>query len=287
MMNHGPEVWRTTFQNEGYLVLHDLLSSGLLSRLCAGMEKIMCDHENLPARLKREIFLERDHVKNNPQWYPECSPDQSGNAVRQIDNLLSFDPVFTELLCFPPLLDVLETLFESTEFGLHLLVGRPKAARVGNGISNGAYHRDTPQEHFTSANTIIAIICLDEMTTENGPTMLIRGSHKVSDDEARDPRWREVAVDKIDPSDRVSVCCPAGSGIFFSSKIIHAAGHNRSAISRRTVNLVWTGPDVLPTSGERHQYEGLRPRSRIDVFRKQMDLTFPEFFAGQESRAPI
>ena len=282
MMKHEPEVWRNTFKDDGYLVVHDLLGSGLLSRLCAGMERITLNPDSLPAVLKREIFLERDHVKNNPQWYPGCLPDQAGIAVRQIGNLLSFDPVFIELFCYPPILDVLETLFESPEFSLHLIVGRPKSARVGNGISNGAFHRDTPQEHFTFANTIIAIICLDEMTSDNGPTMLIRGSHKVSDDEARDPQWQEITADKIDLAEQVSVCCPAGSGIFFSSKIIHAAGHNRSAYSRRTVQSVWTGPDVLPTSSDRYPYEGLRPRSEIAAYRKQMCMTFPEYFAGQE-----
>jgi Phytanoyl-CoA dioxygenase (PhyH) len=281
-MKHEPEVWRNTFQDDGYLIVRDLLPSELLSRLCAVMDRITRDPESLPAPLKREIFLERDHVKNNPQWYPNCSPEHSGNAVRQIAKLLSFDPVFIELLCYRPLLDVLMTLFDSPEFGLHLMVGRPKAARVGNGISNGAFHRDTPQEQFTSANIITAMICMDEMTNENGATKFVRGSHNVSDEEARDSRWREIAADELNPADQVSVCCPAGAGIFFSSKIIHAAGHNRSNYSRSTVQSVWTGPDVLATSAERHPYEGLRPRSEIAAYRTQMRMTFPEFFAGRE-----
>jgi hypothetical protein len=281
-MKHEPEIWREDFQNDGYLMVRDLLDPGLLSRLCEAMERIAHDPDSLPPRLKREIFLERDHVKNNPQWYPNFSPERCGKAVRQIANLLSFNPVFVELVCYPPLLDVLEALFESPEFGLHLIVGRPKAAQVGNGISNGAFHRDTPQEHFTSANTIIMVLCLNEMRAENGPTMFIRGSHKVSDEEARDPRWREVAASEISSTDQVSVCCPAGSGIFFSSKIIHAAGHNRSAFPRRTVQSVWTAPDVLPTSSERHPYEGLRPRSAISAYQTQMRMTFQEFFATRE-----
>jgi Phytanoyl-CoA dioxygenase (PhyH) len=282
MMKCEPEAWRNDFGNDGYLIVRDLIAPDLLSCLCTGMERITCDPESLPALLKREIFLERDHVKNNPQWYPDCSPEQSGTAVRQIANLLSFDPVFIQLFCYPPLLDVLETLFGSPEFALHLIVGRPKAARVGNGIMNGAFHRDTPQEHFTSANTIISLICLDEMTTENGPTMFIRGSHNISDEEARNPCWQEIPADRINLADQVSVCCPAGAGIFFSSKILHAAGHNRSAYSRRTVQSIWTGPEVLPTSAGRFPYEGLRPRSAIAAYRTQMRMTFPEFFAGRE-----
>src|SRR5215813_8991744 len=72
---------------------------------------------------------------------------------------------------------------------------------------------------------------LDAMTIENGPTLLIRGSHQVSDQEAQEPRWADVSLDRLKLEDKVAACCPAGSGLFFTSKVIHAAGHNRSEYS--------------------------------------------------------
>jgi ectoine hydroxylase-related dioxygenase (phytanoyl-CoA dioxygenase family) len=78
---------------------------------------------------------------------------------------------------------------------------------------------------------------------------------------------------------KVEVCCPAGSGIFFSPKIIHAAGHNRSDHPRGTLNSVWTGPDVLPTSSARQAYEGLKPRSRNLAYGEQLRMTFPKLIA--------
>jgi len=62
------------------------------------------------------------------------------------------------------MLEVLECLFTSPEFSFCLLVGRPKAARVGNGIQNGHFHRDAPGETLTSANTITVLMCLDAMS---------------------------------------------------------------------------------------------------------------------------
>lgn len=280
-MKYEPQVWKRAYQDNGFVIVHDLLDSITLSALRDSMEKITGDVQGLSPRLKEKIFLERDHVRNNPQWYTGIlTPEECGDSVRQIDDLALFDPAFAELICCQSLLDVLEVLFESTEFSFMSQYGRPKAARVGNGVSNGNFHRDTPFEDFTSVNTIIAVLCLDEMKGENGGTAFIRGSHKISDEEAKEPCWREVEANGLNHEDKVIANCPAGSGIFFTSKVLHAAGHNRSEYPRRAIFTEWVGPDVLPTSATRHSYQGVKPRSKNPVFEKQMRMTFPKLFAS-------
>jgi len=240
------------------------------------MESIAAKLQDLPAHLKEKIFLEREHVRNSSNWYSgSLRPEECGNSIRQIADIAMFDAVFAQLIWYQPLLDVLEALFESTEFSFTFMIGRPKAARVGNGVRNGAFHRDTPDQDYTSANVIQTFLCLDEMNADNGPTMLSRGSHKVSDEEAKKSFWVDVDSESLEPKNTVAVCCPAGSGIFFSSKIIHAAGHNRSGCSRRTINIEWAGPDALTTSPARFSYQGLRPRSQDPLLKKQMRMTFP------------
>jgi ectoine hydroxylase-related dioxygenase (phytanoyl-CoA dioxygenase family) len=200
--------------------------------------------------------------------------------VRQIADLGLFAPLFAELIAYPPLLDVLEILFASPEFSFLEIVGRPKAARVGNGISNGSFHRDTPFADFTTANTITALLALDDMTGRNGATSFIRGSHQVSDEEAAQPCWRDVPPDRVHLADRVDVRCPAGSGVFFTDKVLHGAGHNRSEQPRRTILTEWAGADTLPTSPARSSYQGLRPRSQEPPYQKQLRMTFPQLFGG-------
>jgi ectoine hydroxylase-related dioxygenase (phytanoyl-CoA dioxygenase family) len=280
-MKHVPEEWRKAYQDDGFVIVPDLLDSASVSRLREGMDKITGGIESLRLRLKEKIFLERDHVQNHPQWYTGIlAPEDCGPAVRQIADLGLFAPLFAELIACPPLLDVLEPLFGSPEFSFVQMVGRPKAARVGNGISNGSFHRDTPFADFTSADMITVLLCLDDMAGANGATSFIRGSHKVSDEEAAKPYWREVPADRLDLGERVNVRCPAGSGIFFSDKLLHAAGHNRSEQPRRTILMEWGGPDALPTSPERNPYQGLRPRSKEALFLKQMRMTFPQLSGG-------
>jgi Phytanoyl-CoA dioxygenase (PhyH) len=280
-MQSQPEDWRTAYQNDGFVVVPDLLDPHTLLQLREGLEQIACHPEQVPAHLRAHLFFERDHVRNHPHWYPDLTPDQCGNSVRQVAELALFDPRFADVICYPPLLEVLECLFASPEFSFCLLVGRPKAARVGNGIQNGRFHRDTPGEALTSANTITVLMCLDAMSPGNGSTMFLRGSHMVSDDEARQPFWRDVPAERLPSGKQVAVRCPEGAGIFFSSKVLHAAGHNRSVSPRRTLLSVWAGPDVLPTSAERSAYQGVKPRSQQPAYAHQMRLTFPHLFPGR------
>ena len=281
-MQYTPEEWRRAYQDDGFLIVQDVLDSALVSRLREGLDKITGGLASLPPRLREKIFLERDHVRNNPQWYTGIlAPDDCGGAVRQVADLGLFARAFADLICHPPLLQVLETLFASPEFSFTYMVGRPKAARVGNGISNGHFHRDAPFEDTTSTNTVIAILCLDDLAGDNGGTSFIRRSHHVSDAEAADPRWREVAADRLDLRERVDVRCAAGAGVFFSSKVLHAAGHNRSDRPRRTILSEWGGPAVLPTSAVRYAYQGLRPRSQDPLYQKQTRMTFAQLFGGQ------
>jgi len=276
-MKHEPEIWKNAYEADGFLIVPDLLDAVTLSELTYGMAKITASPRDLPAHLRDKIFFEADHVVNNRTWYGDSlAPEDCGESVRQIEDIGLFDTVFTKMIWYPALLDVLEALFQSTEFSFTLMTGRPKVARVGNGVRNGAFHRDTPDQNYTSANTIESFLCIDEMNAENGPTTFIRGSHKVSDEVAKKPCWMNVDSKSLDLKSIIKVRCPAGSGIFFSSKIIHAAGHNRSGSARRTINIEWAGPGVLSTSAVRFAWQGLRPLSKDPLFEKQMRMTFPE-----------
>jgi ectoine hydroxylase-related dioxygenase (phytanoyl-CoA dioxygenase family) len=266
------------FDENGFVIVENLLDAATLENLRAQLEKIT--NNSVSAELAGKLFFEREHVKNNPQYYADIlTPEECGDSIRQIDDLPLFDSSFADLICYPRLLDVLEVLFESSEFSFNMMIARPKAARVGNGISNGNFHRDTPFEDFTEANTIVSILCLDEMSGGNGGTQFVCGSHKIAEEEARKEIWREVERDKFSSEEIVTARCPAGSGIFFDTKVLHAAGHNRSDSPRRTIQTEWVGADVLPISPVRYAFQGLKPRSKQSAFVKQIKLAFPHISA--------
>ncbi len=269
------------YDRDGFVVVPGLLDAATLAGLRGALEGVVRGVGGLPPHLKEKVFFEHQHVRNNPHWYEGVmTPEECGDAVRQIDDLPLFGEEFARLLCHPRTLDVLEALFRSTEFSFVQCVGRPKEARVGNGISDGHFHRDAPSEEFTRVNTVLVVLCLDEMTAENGGTGFVRGSHRVSDEEAKQSRWRDVAPSELSPDGMLTPTCPAGSGLFFNTKVLHNAPHNRSGRPRYTIFSEWVGPGVLPTSPERHAYEGVRPRSADPDFRTQVRMAFPKWGGG-------
>lgn len=264
------------FDENGFVIVENLLDAATLENLRVALEKITNNVNSVSPNLAGKFFFEREHIKNNPQYYEGIlTAEECGDSVRQIDDLPLFDSAFADLICYPRLLDVLEVLFASSEFSFNMMIARPKDARVGNGISNGNFHRDTPFEDFTEANTIVAILCLDDMAGENGGTQLIRASHKVSDEEAQKEIWREVEKDKFSPEEIVTARCPAGAGILFDTKVLHAAGHNRSPYPRRTIQTEWVGENALPISPVRYAFQGLKPCSKQPAFTKQIKMAFP------------
>ncbi len=278
------DVLKRDFDKNGYVIVENILDTATLENLRVQLERITNNASSLSTEFTGKLFLEREHVKNNQQWYKDVlTPEECGNHIRQIEDLPLFDSSFADLICYPRLLDTLEVLFESSEFIFTMMIARPKAARVGNGIGNGNFHRDTPFEDFTEAKTIVSILCLDDMAGENGGTQFVRESHKIPDEEAAKEIWRDIERDKILPGEINTARCPAGSGIFFDTKILHAAGHNRSPYPRRTIQIEWVGADVLPISPIRYAFQGLRPRSRESAFIKQIKQTFPHIFAIAEA----
>ncbi len=272
-MKHDPTRWKSDYERDGYLVVPDCLDSQTLASLRKGIEWISKDPDNLPPHLRRWIDLERNYVKSSPQ-HNEFTAEQVGNAIRNIMELPIFAPMFAELICYQPLAEILEVLFDSSEFRFHNYKCIIKAPKIS---SKFIWHRDLPYLNHTSPNLLTAMLCLDEMTEANGATVVFPGSHRI-------PHEQVTAADvdipeaKLPPGERVMVKCPAGSAVIFHVNIVHGGGANRSEIPRRNVIGIWEGPDTYPVDPHRYAYQDLMPASRDPNRIKQIRMTFPRLF---------
>ena len=274
-MTHDPRHWKADYDRDGYLIVPDLLDAATLAALRDGIEKITADPDALPDHLRRHVSTERDRLKLQPQ-YNDLTAEQVGNAVKLVMELPLFDPLFGELICYAPLLDVLQTLFGSGEFAFHNYKAIIKAPRVS---SRFAWHRDLPYVYHTTSNIITAMLCLDDMTEANGATVVLPGSHHVRDDPIPESD-RDIPEEKI-PRDarRVTVTCRAGAAVLFHATIIHGGGANRSDATRRNIISIWTGPDTYPILPDRFAYQGLMPWSNDPARQRQLRMAFPRLFS--------
>jgi phytanoyl-CoA hydroxylase len=204
-----------------------------------------------------------------------------GNAIRNIMELPLFAPETADLICHERLLDILEAIFQSSEFHFHNYQCIVKAPRVSSAF---CWHRDLPYLRHSTRNLITAMLCVDPMTRENGATMVYPGTHRVSDEEVSDED-RDIPPGRL-PRDiePVTIECPAGSAVLFHVNIIHGGGPNRSEIPRRNIIGIWAGPDTYPVTGARYAYGELYPRSKHAARRRQVSMTFPRLNAQEVKR---
>ena len=147
-------------------------------------------------------------------------------------HILPAHPVFSELIEEFPCASVVKA-FLGGSFILNSIGGlMNKPETEGAYLHN--WHRDL--RAYTQADDLKlmlnALINLDPFTVENGGTLVDLGSHHIPEQRA------EKTVAQLE--------CPAGSLLFFDSRLWHAAGQNRSKYIRRAITLTFTPPFFKP-----------------------------------------
>ncbi len=256
-MKFDPDRWRRDYDRDGYLVVEDVLCEPLLSRLRDAADLLCADPDNLPPHLFQLVSFERDWIRRRPHMNRH-TPKQVGNAIRNIMDLSLFDPLFAELIFHDAQLDILEVLFGSTEYHFLNYKCILKAPLVGSAFR---WHRDYPYLEHTTTNIITSILCLDDMTSTNGATIVLPSSHRVAQEEMSESDRELAEEDLSDQFERITVCCPAGSAVLFHANLIHGGGPNESDMPRRNLISIWPGPDTHPIGAARMAHEGLLCRA--------------------------
>lgn len=254
--------WRERYARDGFLVVEDVLDASTVAALGAALDQIeqQVAADTLPPRLRQWITLERDQSH---------AGRADTDAISNIMEVPLFDPVFRDLIIEPGVLDILEALFESTEFSFH---NYKAICKMPGGAASFRWHRDLPFLPHTSSNLITCMLCIDPMTADNGATVVCPGSHRI-DDGLIDDADKEIAESEV-PAERLTVECPAGSAVLFDTNIVHGGGPNRTDRPRRNVIGIWAGPDVHPITGARYAYEFVMPRSSDPHRQLQVQRTF-------------
>jgi len=280
-MKHEPQKWKSDYERDGYVVVPDCLDSALLARLREATDKIIHGYKQLPPSQRVHVQFESDFLKFQPETN-ELPAEQIGGAIKLIMELPMFNPTFAELICHEPLLDVLETLFGTSEFAFHNYKAIIKAPRVSSAF---VWHRDLPYLQHTSPNLLTAMLCLDDMSEANGATVVFPGSHRIPHEQVV-PGDMHIPENKLPASPRVTVNCPAGSAVLFHVNIVHGGGPNRSDFPRRNVIGIWTGSNTHSGISHRFAYQGVMPRSKDPERQKQLRMAFPKLFRKEGEVLP-
>jgi len=172
-----------------------------------------------------------------------------GANTKRFTRLPMLSPSFCEVLSHPTLRAVADELLLPA-CGKYWM-NTAQMMVIGPGEPAQFLHRDQDNWPLFSAAfgskgpevTVSAMIALVDFTEERGATRVVPGSH----------RWNDFAVQAA-PEDSVPAEMRAGSALFYTGKVVHGAGENRTALDwRRGLHvsfvLGWLTPeDANPLS---------------------------------------
>ncbi len=208
-----------TFNEEGYLILEDVLTAQELARLDTYVRRIATGETDFP-----DAGLE----------YEPGAQTRQMETLRKINHCSVHDPFFVDHAKHPLLLAAAVDLLgpDIKLFGDQLFMKPP------GGIEK-TYHQDSPYFSIEPMAMVTAWVAIDDVTEENGCMYVIPRSHKrgaLDHSEAwmvGDRQDMKVPDAQMDLASERPIIMRAGSCSLHHSLLLHRSGANHSSTYRR------------------------------------------------------
>jgi phytanoyl-CoA hydroxylase len=229
------DIQLAAYRNDGFIVVPNLFSAAEIAELRAVTDEFVVKSAAVAAN--DDIFdLEDTHSAAEPR-------------VRRIKTPHAHHPVYARASRHPAVVAILEELWGSVRFDTGKL--NMKSAGYGAPIE---WHQDWAFYPHTNDDLAAVGIMLDDFTPENGPMMMIAGSHHgpVHDHHGPDGRFcgaMDPAATGIDFSQAVPCLGPAGSITIHHVRLVHGSATNFSGRERRFLLYQYRAADAWPLLG--------------------------------------
>ena len=251
------------YHEEGYIVVENVLDKALLIKLREVTDEVAALAKNLTVS-NDIIDLEPGHNREAPR-------------VRRIKRPHLAHEFYFELCNATCITDLLVPL-----------IGPDIRLRAGGKVNMkspgfGApveWHQDWAFYPHTNDDVLAAGILLDDMGSDNGPLLVLPGTHKgpVLDHHSQGAFCGAIdpTTANIDFSKAVALTGKAGSMTIHHARLIHGSELNRSGRQRRLLLYEYTAADAWPMAG-------VEPLSDFDEFNKRMVRGSPTIEARDET----
>lgn len=223
------------YRREGYVVAHDVLDACELERLHAAMNELLAgavgvsDHTAL-------YDLEDMHSPEQPR-------------VRRLKLPHQHHPAFRDLIRSPKLLGLMTSIL-GPSVRMHTSKLNLKSADYGSPVE---WHQDWAFYPHTNDDVLAVGVLLDEFTPDNGPMMVVPGTHFGP---IHSHHQEGIFVGAIDPRDisaeidrAVPLIAKAGSITLHHARLIHGSALNTSRQPRSFLLYEAMAADAWPLAG--------------------------------------
>jgi ectoine hydroxylase-related dioxygenase (phytanoyl-CoA dioxygenase family) len=166
-----------------------------------------------------------------------------GVVLRKLQPVNDVSPVFARYASddrlLQPLRDLLgcePILMEEKLTYKQVLPGNPEVVTGNEPDESFPFHSDFAYYRYDGypAETLSSAICIDETTPDNGPMLVVPGSHLR--EWPLQPEWPPLVADGLVRADEcVPVLAPAGSVCIFHSQLVHGSRRNNTLAPRRVM----------------------------------------------------
>lgn len=231
--NPSPPAWLAGYETQGFAVLPGFVDSAWIKQLCEAVDAVQRNVASLSDTERARLVFERDlSVKGRGGIAAEAV----GDALFILGEPEAFDPLFLRLLTWPPLVQAAQHALGTEAVVGHFMNVTIKHPRFGRAIS---WHRDFPNTYICpeGPDFLRLMLCLDGMDAQIGATGFVPGTHRVSDEAAREAKRHEDAhgTQVPEPGTVKMAVCEPGDLVLIHPKVLHGGGMNTGTRPRRNV----------------------------------------------------
>jgi phytanoyl-CoA hydroxylase len=249
---------RAHYEEQGYLVFPEFLSTDELASLRAALTEVLSEAEGLQASTDK---------------FSLTQTDSGGWSVRRIFNPTLHHQAFYDLVFHPKILDTVENLIGPN---IQLHHSKINLKPPSNREARFEWHQDYPFFPHTNFDLLAVMIYFDDSTEENGCLTIIPGSHQLGPRNhlfAKDGAFSSQLEDKgvlDDPARWLKVPVPAGGMELHHCNMLHSSTANRGARPRTAMVIQYRAADNAELGGNKDRaHNGLQVRG-VNPYRARM-----------------
>jgi ectoine hydroxylase-related dioxygenase (phytanoyl-CoA dioxygenase family) len=220
------------YNTQGYLVIPDAVPQDRLAAVIAETERMTAVASTITEPTTM-LDLDPSHTPENPR-------------VRRIKSHHAHSDFFHAFAAEPLIMDLLDPILPSG-IRVHNTKINMKSAGHGESVE---WHQDWAFYPHTNDDVLAIGIYLDDCAEENGPMMVLPGSHKgpVYDHHCNGYFCGAMDPDAcgLDLSGAVPLMGPAGTLTIHHARLIHGSAYNRSQNPRRFLLQAYAAVDAWP-----------------------------------------
>ncbi len=229
------------YNERGYIVVPEVLSRAEVKEL-----------QDVTARMVEES---RHVTKGDERFDLEPFHSAERPALRRIKTPHLFDPAYARMVRHPGIVACLKSLWgpnvRSDTGKLNL-----KTSGAGSPVE---WHQDWAFYPHTNDDLAAVGIMIDAFTPDNGPMLVVPGSHKGPIYDHHEDGYFVGAIDvertKLDVSAAVPLIAPAGSISIHHARLLHGSAANTSGAERRFLLYQYRAADAWPLMGMRVSFD--------------------------------